>query len=297
MPLSPQALEQPAQATDLQVDARWTMAYAAGVPDASPELYATDRENGPAVHPLFPVAAEWQLITSMRAANTGLSPDEARRGIHVAHDLVLHRPLHTNGAAGTSVRLSARTVAVSHQRAGATQTVEFVAAVDDEPLWRTRMTSLYLGVALDGTPATTDDPWPAAPNEYTANPSDAYEPAVETSWVRPVDAHVYSECARIWNPIHTDVVAARRSGLEAPILHGTATLARSVSIVARLAQVELSAITRVGASFSGQVLLGSSFDVRLLGTDHHTIHFDALLPNGRTALRSAWCSTAAITQW
>ena len=34
--------------------------------------------------------------------------------------------------------------------------------------------------------------------------------------------HVYTECARIWNPIHTDLAVARAAGLPGPILHGTA---------------------------------------------------------------------------
>ena len=43
-------------------------------------------------------------------------------------------------------------------------------------------------------------------------------------------AHVYTEGARIWNPIHTDAAVAARAGLPGIILHGTATLALAVSI-------------------------------------------------------------------
>ena len=35
-------------------------------------------------------------------------------------------------------------------------------------------------------------------------------------------AHVYTECARIWNPVHTDTAVADRAGLPGLILHGTA---------------------------------------------------------------------------
>jgi len=286
MPLSPTALTAPAQSIDLLLDARWTMAYAAGVPDDRPELYATDdtrRPGGVVVHPLLPVAAEWQLITSMRATGTGLDPSETRRGIHVGHDLVLAAPI----VAGTEVHLSARTVAVGRRRAGATQTVEFTATSEGSVLWRTRMTSLYLGVELAGDPVADDTPWPDAPAAAPAGAADVAAVSSETSPVRTVDAHVYSECARIWNPIHTDVVAAHLAGLRSPILHGTATLARSVSIASRLTGVPLDAIGRVTASFSGQVELGSSFDVRVLGVDRSTVWFDAVLPDGATALRDA----------
>jgi acyl dehydratase len=42
-------------------------------------------------------------------------------------------------------------------------------------------------------------------------------------------ALVYTECSRIWNPIHTNPAVATRAGLPRPILHGTATLAMAVS--------------------------------------------------------------------
>src|SRR5215831_17990681 len=51
--------------------------------------------------------------------------------------------------------------------------------------------------------------------------------------VAPTLAHVYSECARIWNAIHTDRAAALAAGLPDIILHGTATLALAVSAVLR----------------------------------------------------------------
>jgi acyl dehydratase len=102
--------------------------------------------------------------------------------------------------------------------------------------------------------------------------------------VRTIDAHVYSECARIWNPIHTDMVAAQRSGLPAPILHGTATLARSVSIVAGLAEVPLASVRRITGSFRTPVALGSSFEVRLLAATADHVWFDTVNPDGSTAL-------------
>ena len=44
-------------------------------------------------------------------------------------------------------------------------------------------------------------------------------------------AHTYTECARIWNPIHTDKAVALAAGLPDIILHGTANLALGVSAV------------------------------------------------------------------
>lgn len=251
------------------------MAYAAGVPDERRELY--DTVTGVVVHPLFPVAPEWELIIAQRSARTGMTDDEVRRGIHVGHDLHLARPLR----AGEQVRLDGRIIGVDRRRAGATQEILFTATdADGQVVWRTRFTSLFLGVELEGEPASLPLEWPETPTA----PSAATPLATATSTVRSIDAHVYSECARIWNPIHTDMVAAQRAGLPAPILHGTATLARSVGIAAALADVPLASVRRVAGGFRTPVALGSSFDVRLLGATDQYLWFDAVNPDGTIAL-------------
>lgn len=68
-------------------DARWLMAYAAGVPDERAELYETVTDL--CVHPLFAVAPEWQLLAGDRSLPQGMTPEEAKQGIHIGHDLVL----------------------------------------------------------------------------------------------------------------------------------------------------------------------------------------------------------------
>lgn len=279
MPLTSEALLQPAQHLDVVIEPRWVMAYAAGIPDERAELYDT-RQRRLTVHPLFTVAPEWQLIAAMHADGTGLDRDERRRGIHIGHDLLLASPPPTAGA----VHLTARTVAVGRRRAGATHTVEFTASIDTITVWRTRMTSLYLGVGLRGEPTAIDTDWPAS---GSAVPGDSGPQLTEPTLVRSIDAHVYSECARIWNPIHTDMAVAQAAGLAAPILHGTATLARAVSISSRLVNVPLDAITRVEAEFSGQVELGTSLTIRVRRSDAGTVWFDAVRPDGAVVLRHA----------
>ena len=275
MPLCETAVGHELEPLIVRPDARWCMAYAAGVPDDRPELYATDANL--LVHPLFPVAPEWGLITTSRALPEGMTHDEARRGIHVGHELVLHRPL----IAGEAITMHARITAVGRRSAGAVQEMLFTAtAKNGEVVWRTKLSSLFLGVALEGEPTATELDWPALPDR----PMDGEPIATRQSSVRAVDAHVYSECARIWNPIHTDIVAARAAGLAAPILHGTATLARAVSIVTDLAGVPLGDVRRVAAQFGAMVALGSTIDVRLLGHDRATITFDVLEQGGHKAL-------------
>ncbi len=276
MPLDASVVSTMVGETSFRADARWLMSYAAGVPDERSELYDTSREL--VVHPLFPVAPEWELLTAPRASRGAMSADEARRGIHLAHDLVLERTVQ----AGERIHLSAQVVGVGRRPAGATQDVLLVAtASDGEVVWRTVFTSLFLGVDLIGEPVSMKTGWTASP----LDPAPTTTPlAARRSFIRPIDAHVYSECARIWNPIHTDVTAARRSGLAAPILHGTATLARAVSIVAELANVQLGDVRRVAGRFAAMVDLGTEIEVRLLAVNRGHCRFEVCNHLGRRAI-------------
>jgi acyl dehydratase len=76
-------------------------------------------------------------------------------------------------------------------------------------------------------------------------------------------AHVYTEGARIWNPIHTDRAVARTAGLPGIILHGTATLAVGVSrVVAHALAGDPARVHEVAGRFTGMVPMPSSLTVR-----------------------------------
>ncbi|MEO7370775.1 MAG: MaoC/PaaZ C-terminal domain-containing protein, partial [Ilumatobacteraceae bacterium] len=209
-----------------------------------------------------------------------MTPEEAKQGIHIGHDLIIARRVRP----GESITVHAHIAAVARRASGATQVTMFVASDDaGDTVWRTRFTSLFLGVELEGEPSTEATDWPPLPESVpTADPL-----ASRQSFVRSIDAHVYSECARIWNPIHTDITAARRAGLAAPILHGTATLARAISIATDLADVPLAAVSRVACQFGSMVTPGSTLDVRLLAVNGNALGFDVLDEGGRGAVSNA----------
>ncbi|HEU4366884.1 MAG TPA: MaoC/PaaZ C-terminal domain-containing protein, partial [Methylomirabilota bacterium] len=128
---------------------------------------------------------------------------------------------------------------------------------------------------------------PVAPGGPRANASSSEGPAGATArWQELVEvaataAHVYTECARIWNPIHTDVAVARRAGLSAPILHGTATLALAVSrVLARDLGGEPGRVAAIHARFTGMVPMPSWFTVRGRPADGPGVAFDAVGPDG-----------------
>lgn len=253
------------------------MAYAAGVPDQRAELFDTTATL--VTHPMFPVAPEWELIITHRTASP-MSRAEAARGVHSAHDVIVERSI----VPGETIDVSAQVVAVDRRRSGCTQDLVFVATdAAGATVWRTRFTSFFRGVTLDGDPTSIDVNWPALPSAVV--PAFGGPPiSHRTSHVRSIDAHVYTECARIWNPIHTDVAVARSVGLAAPILHGTATLARGVSIATDLAGWALADVGRVAAGFTAMVGLDTTIDVRLLAGTPDALWFDVLTESGDLAI-------------
>jgi acyl dehydratase len=275
MPLDASRVGEVAGSLQVRCEARRLMSYSAGVPDADPALYDTGGQVR--AHPMFPVSPEWELLTSARLMPASMTFDEAIRGVHAEH-LVRH---HSPVVPGETVTVSVTITGVDAHRAGTRQRCRFDATgADGVPRWTTWMTSLFLGVELVGEPAEIDAPPPAIHPESLGTPV-----AVATSHVSVLDAHTYTECARIWNPIHTEVAAARSAGLAAPILHGTATMARMVSVgvaLARSAGVDarVDRVAAVAGRFAAMVPLGSDVEVRLLGVDDRTLWLDVAGPNG-----------------
>ena len=71
------------------IDARWLMAYAAGLGETDARYFDTLAPSGPAPHPIFPVCYEWPVLLAVRGRAT---PDDiAVRSVHATHDLTVHR--------------------------------------------------------------------------------------------------------------------------------------------------------------------------------------------------------------
>ncbi|HYN13273.1 MAG TPA: MaoC family dehydratase N-terminal domain-containing protein [Burkholderiales bacterium] len=232
------------------LDARWLMAYSAGLGETDARYYDTAAAQGVIAHPLFPVCYEWPLAQPLRklAALKPLFP----RLLHAQHDLAIHRPLR----AGETVRTVARIAAVAQRRPGAFVVFQFETRdAMGELVTVSDFGALYRGVRVEGA-----DRLPAEGLEDPPAHRDAL-PSVGEIAVAATAAHVYSECARIWNPIHTDVAYARAAGLPGIILHGTATLALSISRALRALGVDPAGVRRVRCRFAGMVDMPSTLTV------------------------------------
>jgi acyl dehydratase len=236
-----------AQAGPLEhlIDARWVMAYSAGLGETDARYYNT--EATVAVHPLFPVCYEWPVSDAIRAL-PALKPI-AGLLVHAQHDLVIHRPLK----AGETVRCSVRIVSAQPRSPGAFLVYRFEAQdLAGAPVTTTDFGALYRGVKLDRAAGeAVNDPQPLG----------AELKRIGEIAIAATAGHVYTECARVWNPIHTDVAYARAAGLPGIILHGTATLAYAISTLLRSWNIEPHSVRRVACRFAGMVLMPSTLTV------------------------------------
>lgn len=251
-----------------RADRRWTMAFAAGIGDASP-AYLDTRSSALVAHPLFAVALEWPVVLELRRAGDGgpLTGDELLRGVHASHDLTVHRLVAPDEALSTT----ATVVAVDERPSGAHELLRLdTVDGDGAPVATTLMGNAFLGVEVDRTGASGDEAAvPEPPPTVDLVPAGEVEHHVPST-----AAHVYTACSGIHNPIHTDVAVAEAAGLPGPILHGTATLATAVSDVVAATGDDPTLVRRVTCRFAAMVEIPSH--VRVVVGDARPIPDDPL---------------------
>ena len=265
------------------VDARWLMAYAAALGETGAGYFDTRRPAGVHAHPLFPVCYEWPVAVAMRAA---LPEAISVRSVHATHDLRIHRAPR----AGDRLSVRATVTRVEPRRAGAYvlsryETTDAAGA----PVSTTEYGSVYLGVRCPGADAGASGDGAAAAPRATPAPEPPAPAWSESVPVAAGLAQVYTECARIWNPIHTDAAVAARAGLPEIILHGTATLALAVSRVLAHEGRAPGAVTRVAGRFGAMVAMPSAITVCGHAAEDtaegRRVRFEALAAGGGAAIR------------
>jgi acyl dehydratase len=241
-----------------EIDARWLMAYSAGLGETT---YP---------HPLFPVCYEWPVSRPIREIPA--LKDHYRLLVHAEHDLAIHRAPR----AADRLRVAARITAVARKKPGALVVFRFDARdAGGAPVSTTHFTALYRGVEVEGADRGNIDPLPGHGIAL---------PPVATIDVPATAAHVYTECARIWNPIHTDRDYAQAAGLPDIILHGTATLALSVS---RAIAAFAFTPRRIRCRFAGMVFMPSTLTVHA-SRQGDAIAFETRNERGQPVIERGW---------
>ncbi len=277
MPLSTRMVGARTEAITHTVDNRWLMAYAAGIGDSNPRYM--DPEAQPLIaHPVFPVCLEWPVILSSRKlpGYETTTPAESARGVHAAHDLHVYRPIR----AGDVLTTQATVIGLTAIKPGAAQTTR-LDTVDQHGalVARTYQLGISRGVEVTGAPCEAESP-PALPQ-----PGKTVGDERSFSIHLPAGAaHVYTECARIWNPIHTDRAVALGAGLPDIILHGTATLALAITrLVDEYLGADPTRVRRLGGRFSAMVPMPSVLRLSVTNTSNTVLFFTVFTQDGQAA--------------
>jgi len=195
----------------IEITPRLAMAYSAGLLLDKDRYYGVDG-GIPPVLPFLCVRFEWPLALSFRSA-LGFSGAELARGVHAAQDTEVHRPFRI----GERVQTSGAIVQARQARAGALTITRYEtrSLSAGDIVTTSWSTSILRGVTLRGEAFSRAEP----PGAITHSPGPAL---VSPDQPMPIHlTHAYTECADIWNPIHTEEPVARAAGLPRIIVHGT----------------------------------------------------------------------------
>lgn len=262
-----------------EITARRILAYAAGLGASEAAFLDDAQDGGLAALPFQCVSPEWPVVLSMRhLLGDALLPEEARRGVHAIQDSTFHRPMRPGDRLVTEGRL----VSATRIRSGVLTVCKLVTrAMDDpSPVTTTWTSSIYRDVDLTGDPVTLQAP-PATAGLEPPGP-DALTDRMHIPREMP---HVYSECADIWNPIHTERREALAAGLPDIILHGTATWALAgLTILRRYASSDVSALKRMTGRFSGMVIPGDDILIGHERDSSGVVKFDVRTSAGSPAI-------------
>ena len=268
MPIQSSAVGTELEPQKALVSLRRTLAYAAGIGDTVSFTFEDDRDDGVVAPPSFCVSLEWAVVIGGRSSSVlGTSADELRRGVHAAQDSTFHRPIRP----GDELETRGRIVALQPTRAGTfcLTKLETLDRSSREPVVTTWSTSIYRSVALEGKGRALEEAPPTPPIESGWAPSESVELPISREL-----PHVYSECARIWNPIHTERSVALAAGLPDIILHGTATWALAGREIVRLfCEGDPTRLRRLSGRFRAMVIPGLPISLDLGRADSGQIRF------------------------
>ncbi|MCB1683863.1 MAG: MaoC/PaaZ C-terminal domain-containing protein [Pseudomonadales bacterium] len=240
------------------LDSRTTMAYAAAINDANPAYFDDLREGGLAVHPCISFSLQW---ASRFRPDQKLNLRAAPFGVHASTDLRIHRPFK----AGEAITTQGRMIQKRQLRPGVYNVERYrMTASDGELVAELDYNGITRGATLEGADVVV-----AEEPVQVAFSAVSDEPLWHTDV--PIALHAaqqYTECAQIYNPIHTEPSVARAAGLPDIILHGSATKAMSLTaIIDHYFEGDATRITRLCGQLRGMVLMNSVIRVEALAEE------------------------------
>lgn len=276
MPLTAKIVGQSTKPMVTDIDARWTMSFAAGIVDSNP-LYMDTAHREVIAHPIFPVCFEWPvIINTIDLPGAEIVEGEHNTGIHSSHDIHIMRPI----MAGETLSTTATIIGLKEKSNGAHQTMRLdTTDANGDLVCKTYQLGIAIGMEVKGE---------ASIEELPALPDFDDVPACDMKIDIPISAgagHIYSECARIWSPIHTDAAVAKSVNLPDILLHGTATLAYAVTaLVDNCLGGDPKSINRIGCRFSAMVFMPSVITLHVLAMGKNSLKFEVRTQEGQCAI-------------
>jgi len=261
------------------LDSRTTMAYASSINDANPRYFDDLSERGLMVHPAIAFSLQW---ASRFRPDQKIDPRVAAFGVHASTDLRIYRPFRAGEAVTTQGKLIQK-----RQISPGVYNIEKYKMVSSsgELIAELYYNGITRGGKLKGADAIVE-------NEPELPQIEVFES--ESLWRREilVGLHAgqqYTECAQIYNPIHTEPSVARAAGLPDIILHGSATKAMALmTVVDECLGGDAERVTRLTGQLRGMVLMDSSIAVECLAHeaigDEVRIAFRVLNDKGEPAI-------------
>lgn len=259
-------------------------AYAAGTFDPNPR-YLDDRDPARLLSPPMLAAALTAGgnagIGAAVLATSGLTAHDFARQVHYSEVIEFDRPLQP----GLTLSIRPAVAAIRPHRRGTELVLRFEAMADGKPAFREHLGTLVQGL-FGGEAASLPDVPLVADHAVSADGA----PASAEEAYGSLDAHIYDRCSGISYAIHTSPETARLAGLDAPLVHGTAVLSRSLrSLIDLQLDGDPSSIARIAVRFAGMVMPGAL--VRTLMTPDHRFRAEngdgtVILRDGAVDLRS-----------
>ncbi len=271
------------EANTVTVSTRRVLSYAAGVGETADHYLDDAHTAGIYAPPAFCVSLEWAVVAiDKRQAQIALPLEEARRGVHAIQDSIFHRPV----VPGDTLTTRAQIVSAHPIKAGtlAVTKLDTVDAATGDPVVTSWSSAIYRGVEMDGEAKTLEPVPPLPEGALDGLGDDADRVRVPIPREMP---HTYTECADIWNPIHTEREVALAAGLPDIILHGTATWALAAREVTRAsAASEGRRLKRLHGRFVGMVIPGHDIQIRFErnAQSANLVRFDVRTHDGSTAI-------------
>ena len=289
MPLCADCIGLELETAIVPIEARGLLAYAAALGfDSDPRFMDDALPEGLEAVPFICTRFEWQLQSELRRHPAlGLSQGEMDRGVHFVQDSRFFKPIRP----GMNLQARGRVSEIRTVRSGSLIAYDYTIEDTDarEKLSASRSISIFRDVAIapDGYRAQEQQrsagQAPSRVASHTPSLTESLRVAIPVTRGFP---HVYTECAQIWNPVHTERQVALAAGLPDIILHGTATWALAGRELLIAHGCEGWRINRLAGRFVGHVIPPATLILRYRPNDQEpaNIHFDVLGANGVVVL-------------